>query len=440
VLLAGYGFAGVIVAAAPQVSAERFQSSSYTIDSSVADSFGGDTNATSYKMTSSGGDAIIGDGSAGSYKLGQGYVANLQKSLEIQVQPGNIAGYYGLDENFGTRIYDDSINSADGTLGNTPAWATGKIGTALTFNGTNQSASIPSSTDNNLETVSVSVWIKTTQNPASATPIIQKWSGTGGYPYALMLNNGGTVSFSASDGTNTPTASSGATTINDGQWHLVTGVRTKSGQMKTFIDGSPKNSTTDNTGTSTSSSAIGVANRSGGAAYLNGSVDEVKIFNTALSDKAVANEYAAGNAGIQSSYTFGSLGGLSQTVNASVMVQTDAAGYTLGINQNQNLTSGGNSISAIGGTIASPALWNEGTTNGFGFTVTSGPNLDSKWGTNPNYNYAYVPNAATTFLTRTGYGGGVKDQYGLQFRADVATNQTAGSYSNQITYTATILP
>jgi hypothetical protein len=432
--------AGILLVA-PAVSAESFQSSSYRIDSSTGNSFGGATSSTSYKLESSGGDAVIGDGSSGSYKIGQGYIPQLAQSIELQVQPSTVAAYYGFDENFGTKAYDDSVNSADATLNNTPTWTTGKLGIALSFNGSSQWISIPSTTENNIETVSVSAWIKTSQSPGSATPIIQKWDGSGGYPYALVLNTTGTVSFSASDGTNTPTVTSGATTVNDDAWHHVVGTRTDGGQMKIYVDGSIKNTTSDNASLSTTNSTVvGVARRSGGSNYFSGLIDEVKIFNAALSAQEVSNEYATGNDGFRSSYTFAALGTTSQTVGASMFVLTDAPSYTIGLNQNANLTNGGNSISPIGSNIASPALWTEGTTNGFGFTITSGPSIDSKWGSNPNYKYAAVPGSTTTILTRSGYGSGAKDLYAIQYRADVDASTAAGSYKNQVTYTATILP
>ena len=46
-----------------------------------------------------------------------------------------------------------------------------------------------------------------------------------------------------------------------------------------------------------------------------------------------------------------------QTVNATAVVQTDAPGYILALQQNQDLTNGGTSISPITGDIGTPALW-----------------------------------------------------------------------------------
>lgn len=425
------------------VSAARFQSTDYTIDASVGNSFGGSTSSTDYKMVSSGGEAILGNGASGSYKLGQGYVAQLNKSIELRVQPSSVVAYYPFDENTGTVAHDATPNNAQAILGNAPTWVPGKIGQALNFNGTNQSASIPSAIQNNIETYTISVWVKTTQAPATAVPIVSKWDGSAtGYPYSLQLQPTGKVSFAASDGTNSPTVTS-AGTVNDGTWHNITAVRTKSSILKLFIDGAVSGSIADNTTASTANNtAIGIAQQTGGTTYFLGSIDEVKLFNKARSDKEVANEYAAENAGNAAAQTFGDLGlGASQTINTLAFVQTDAPSYTLAMQQNQNLTSGTNSIPAVSGTITSPAAWTEGATKGLGFTLTSGPTaLPAKWGTSPNYNYAAVPGVSTSFYTRSGYTGGVKDQVAIQYRADVATNQVAGNYQNTITYTATMQP
>ena len=438
--MVGVALAMCLVLAAPLASAERFQSTSYTIDSSVGNSFGGSTNATSYKLESSGGEAIVGDGSSGSYKLGHGYIAGLQKSLELNIQPSNVTAYYGFNENFGVKAYDNSVYNATATLASNPSWVVGKIGKALTFNGSSQSASIDSTTQNNIETVTVSAWIRTSQVPSAATPIVQKWAGSGGYPYALLLNADGSAGFAASDGTNIPLVSSSGV-VNDGLWHHIVGVRTKASTLKIYVDGTLSNTVIDTTAAATSNTAaIGVAKRDGGTAYFNGTIDEVKIFNEALPDQAVAHEYSAQNTGYSSSQTFADIGTTSQTVNTIAVVQTDAPSYTMALSQNQNLTSGANSISAIAGTIASPAAWTEGTTNGLGFTLTSGIGIDGKWGTSPNYNYAAIPGLATAFYTRSGYSGGVKDQLTIQYRVDAPTSQVAGSYNNTVTYTATIQP
>lgn len=422
------------------VSAAHFQSPSYTIDASVGNSFGGSTNAADYTMVSSGGEAIIGNGASGSYKLGQGYVAQLDKSIELRIQPSTLAGYYAFDENFGTVAHDATLNNDHASLTNSPAWVGGKIGRGLSFNGTSQSASIPSSAQNDSETMTVSAWIKTTQVPSAATPLVSKQGGASAYPFSLQLEPSGVVGFAASDGTHTPTVQSSAT-VNDGAWHHIVGVRTKGSTLKLFVDGAPQGSVADNTTTvSTNSSAVGIAKEAGNANYYAGVIDEVKLFNVALTDQEVANDYAAENAGVTTAQTFGDLTGGSQSISTLALVQTDAPSYSLALQQNHDLTSDTSTIPAVSGNVAAPTAWNEGVTQGFGFTVTGGNGVPAKWGTDPAYNYAAVPATTTSFYTRSGYTGGTKDQLAIQYRLDIAKNQAAGDYGNVVTYTATMQP
>src|SRR6185369_16684678 len=77
--------------------------------------------------------------------------------------PAAQAAYWPLDEGTGTTTADISGNTQTGTLTNSPVWATGKIGNALTFNGTNQyvTAGTPANLAN-LQTTGMTVmaWIK----------------------------------------------------------------------------------------------------------------------------------------------------------------------------------------------------------------------------------------------------------------------------------------
>lgn len=132
---------------------------------------------------------------------------------------------------------------------------------------------------------------------------------------------------------------------------------------------------------------------------------------------------------------------ISNTSTISATVATDAPGYSISINQNNNLTSGANTIPAItGGTIAAPASWTEGTTKGLGITLTGGPSIPAKWGTAGSYKYAAIPSALTTLYTRSGYTGGVSDTVTMQPRIDISPTQAVGSYSNIVTVTATLIP
>lgn len=133
--------------------------------------------------------------------------------------------------------------------------------------------------------------------------------------------------------------------------------------------------------------------------------------------------------------------GTSQTATTVATVYTDAAGYDLSARQDRDLTlvGGATTISGVPGTIASPAAWTEGTTTGFGFTVSAGTSIEPKWGTSPNFNYAAFPTSATVIHSKPGYTNS-NNTTTVQYRLDVSGTQAPGTYTNNITYSATVIP
>jgi hypothetical protein len=120
---------------------------------------------------------------------------------------------------------------------------------------------------------------------------------------------------------------------------------------------------------------------------------------------------------------------------STLTVTTDSwGGYDLKASQNQRLTHTDTvtTIPDFSCPISAPCLW---TGTGLGFTVKSGTGVDPKWGSSPNYKYAYFPTSDTAFHEKTGYGSG-GNQTVVGYKTDVSGSQKSGSYSNIITYTA----
>ena len=127
-----------------------------------------------------------------------------------------------------------------------------------------------------------------------------------------------------------------------------------------------------------------------------------------------------------------------QTASYGAQVQTDAAGYSLAIAQNANLTSGANTIGKVSGTIASPSAWVDGTTTGLGFTLTAAPGgVPAKW--NSGAAYAQLPNASTVFFAKTGKTTGT-DTVTVQLKLGVNYTTPPGTYTNTVTTTGTVTP
>lgn len=133
------------------------------------------------------------------------------------------------------------------------------------------------------------------------------------------------------------------------------------------------------------------------------------------------------------------IAGTPQTGTLDVQVQTDAPSYTLGISQNNNMTTGIYSIPAISpGSIASPMSWTDGTTKGLGFTISAASQgVPAAW--SGGTLYAAVPGTTTTFFTRNGQFSGT-DTTTLRFKVDVSSAQQTGDYINTLTLTGTMVP
>jgi len=118
-----------------------------------------------------------------------------------------------------------------------------------------------------------------------------------------------------------------------------------------------------------------------------------------------------------------------------ISVTTDAwGGYDLYASQNHQMlhTDTVTTIPNYSCDIGTPCLWS-GT--GLGFSVTAGTTVESKWGTSPNFKYAYFPLSPTIFHQKSGYLSGA-DQTTVSYKLDAPSTQKSGVYSNIITYTA----
>lgn len=419
------------------VSADRFSSTSYVIDASIANTTrGGTQSSTTYKLTSSAGETAIGSGSGGSYKMGMGFVAQLEKSLSLTVQPSGLVAAYSLDEPSGTLIADHSVYGAYGNAQGSPTSVAGKIDTALSFNGTSQAVPVANNTQTQLSSAgTVEMWLKTSVSTGTLGAVTKSsnfWLGLSAGKLALY------------DWTSGVTCAD-TTTISDGSWHHVA-MTLNSGVANgstLYVDGVAKKTCTWTPQAQTGIFTIGsVYNGSTYSQYFNGSLDHVKVLSRALSADEILAEYNGQNVGAVSGLSLGTITpGASNTTLSDVIVQTDAGSYTLAINQDHNLTSGSYTIPAISGSIASPAIWTEGTTKGLGFTLTTtnATALPGTW--NSGNSYAQFPATATTFYTRTGQQSS-RDYLTMRVRADVATTQASVTtpYTNTITVTGTITP
>lgn len=347
--------------------------------------------------------------------------------------------YYPFDTGTGTVAYDYSATTANLAFSGTPTWDTGQISGGITTSSGNvlTTSSIPSFS---YSALTVCSWAKISST--GTTPTIAAQSDSG-----ISTNNMWSIGFST--GATTPTASlrlggttytaTSATALGTGTWGHICATY-DGNDLVLYQDGTEEDTVSINTAVSAASTALTVGSRGSGSVPLAGTVDQLKLFDRALTVKEIESEYAAQDAGITSGLALEVTPGASDTSDYDAVVQTDSPGYTLAINQNNNLTDGTYSIPAMSGSIASPVAWSEGSTTGLGFTLygTNATALPGTWGSGANY--AALPGTGTTMYTRTGYTGGAKDVLNMRLRLDVASSQVASEYTNQMTITGTMTP
>ncbi|VGO16683.1 Bacillopeptidase F [Pontiella desulfatans] len=211
--------------------------------------------------------------------------------------PNGIVAWWPGDGNA-----DNLVGTNHGTLYNGATNLQGIVAEAFSFDGANDYFAAPDSSLYSPHVgadgeMTVMGWIKVPSLPSSERPFIAKGT-SGAWEYALYLKNDGSVRFSiwTLSGSGYAAASGGSVAPN--QWHHVVGTLRKGQFARIYLDGvlvGEDTTFSGNTGDGTAPFYIG---RRGDGYYFPGLVDEVMLFDTALSSNEIASVYAAGVAGM----------------------------------------------------------------------------------------------------------------------------------------------
>jgi hypothetical protein len=139
------------------------------------------------------------------------------------------------------------------------------------------------------DSFSFSVWAKLNNNPDNRY-ILYKISSSRGYQ--LYLRNGGVWTFSVTDGSRTTSASSTDPNPLNKWVHLVGVYNGSSGRAELYFNGIKTVGTQRNMGSITNSRTLSISNPSWGQNEgLNGTVDDLMVYNRMLSQDEVINIY-----------------------------------------------------------------------------------------------------------------------------------------------------
>ena len=180
----------------------------------------------------------------------------------------------------------DLSGNYNGTATNV-TYVTGQFGDAGSFNGSSSKIVVPSGFPLGSSERSVSCWVKSTNTTSNQTLLQYGVGGTPYYFFVFRLNGLNNSSLEFSDWNSEYSVS--ASSIFDGEFHHC--VLTYNGSlMQFYLDGNTLGGT-NSTSLNTQAGSVGIGAYNTGTVSLNGQLDQVRIFNKAITSTEVRTLY-----------------------------------------------------------------------------------------------------------------------------------------------------
>jgi len=223
----------------------------------------------------------------------------INRPLYIGLTNG-LVGYWSFNgmDMAATTAFDKSGQNNNGTLTNGPVRSEGKIGQALSFDGLDDKIDFgnPSTLDVSTTAWSFSLWFKTSSTGAyqfllgkSQTAVTQSWE--------VRITNGNVLQTNWYDNLNNDFVT-GTTVVTDGRWHNVAVTRQggAGGTITLWLDGKSEGTTSETPRNVSNSYSVtmGTDGRAPGIFPYTGLIDEVRVYNRALSVDEIKRLYKMG--------------------------------------------------------------------------------------------------------------------------------------------------
>ncbi len=215
-------------------------------------------------------------------------------SLVLMMNFDNVSA---IGEN-ATKVVDVSKNSNNGTVYGGAVWnSSGKYGATMQFNGSSQYITISNNIP--LSNFTISAWVKLNSFPPSSATVISNdgWGNFNGAIDFVIDNSHRIVSVSCANGGKDYYRTTSTSLLTLGHWSHIT-ASLNGNTPHIFVNGLEVSGAFDvgnSMRTPNQNSAytlkIGVIGNQGGGDYWNGTIDELRIWNRALSANEIAQQY-----------------------------------------------------------------------------------------------------------------------------------------------------
>jgi hypothetical protein len=366
---------------------------------------------------------VVGGGGGGGqgYYGGGGGAGGLRTSYNNSTTTTNSLAFPSGKTAVATYMLDNNATDISGNYNGTETnitYNTGQYGGAAVFNGSSSYINLPNlgTEVSGSNTRTLSAWVKLDSNPSVYSAVVSYGAAANLQSFGIYISSTGTPRVSYYN-INYDTS----TTLTLSNWHHIVGIY-KGGNVQTtantelYIDGQIQTLTATNSlnltgpiNTSNTNYAIGYYRASPSGSYFNGDIDQVRIYDTALSSTDVSNIY---NNEVQALSGGGSAAESSLTLSEGVAYDVTVGAGAIGGNTQSGTADNGNNsifstITSIGGGGGQNRAGSFGSSGGSG----GGAAFVSDAGGNGTLNQGYAGGSLPAL--RYGAGGGGASEIGL---------------------------
>jgi lysophospholipase L1-like esterase len=217
--------------------------------------------------------------------------------------PENITHYWKFDETTGAP-YEDFWGENDATCSSCPTATTGRVNGGQLFDGSDDEVNVAD--DGTFDwgaddSFTIQYWMMTSASTAGNRVLVGRDDSGTNLHWWVGCDDNGTVRFNLNDTNgNGKYIGNKGDALNDGEWHLITAVRDNAADMnRIFVDDAAIDSAAHNYTAGFGSSVpmnIGFINLSGHYRF-EGTIDEVALYDRALTLSEISAQYTKGMAG-----------------------------------------------------------------------------------------------------------------------------------------------
>jgi len=238
----------------------------------------------------------------------------------VRSAPTGLVAAYGFNEGLGTWLNDASGNGNDGAIAGATWTASGKFGGALSFDGINDWVTITDSDSLDLTNgMTLEAWVKPTSSAAWRSVILKET--TGGLAYSAYSHNdrnrpAGYVHIGGSD-----VSAAGTASLPLNSWsHLA--VTYNGSVLRIYVNGAQKASRSVGGALTASAGPLRLGGNSVWGEYFAGLIDEIRIYNRALSATEIQSDMNAAVAGDTTAPIISSVTSSAITDNSATILWT----------------------------------------------------------------------------------------------------------------------